>query len=303
MADIPKNIKSTAIGLHTLFADVYGEKRNVSDILHSFGFTEYQVNTLKTEKITAFYENIKFALACRFLHYSGGHRLLFVLFRRYGLFDYPKETLEGIGDSMGISRERVRQLEKKAMKRLIGGVSSDAVGILIVLAACKTLDVDAMDLLRPAETERDADDEEAAAPPDLPTLDLPHADFYIQGGFNYTSKRGRYQLLMTFGDYTKYFEKKDLEGHSDVSMILLAVIEGLEKLKKPCAVMVHSNTIFGISAIYKDGKLRMAVPEKTANYELKEHIRKLLSENGHALENIADSNIRERIKAWSDSNA
>lgn len=260
------------------------------------------MNTLKTERTTEFYENIKFALTCRFLHYSGGHRLLSVLFRRYGLFDHSKETLEGIGDSMGISRERVRQLENKAIKRLIGGVSSDSVGISLVLAASRTLDVDALDLLRPAETERDADDCETNTSLDSTTLDLPHADFYILGKFDYTSKRGQYQLLMTFGDYTKYFDNQDLEGRSDVSMILLAVIEGLEKLKKPCAVTVHSNTIFGISAIYKNGKLREAVPKKNANYELKEHIWQLLDENGHVLENVPDSNIRERIKIWSSKN-
>ena len=291
-----KDIRSTAVGLHALLSDVYGEDQRVSDVLHSFGFAEDHIDKLRTDKITEFFENIRFALTCRFLHYSGGHRLLSILFRRYGLFDWPNETLEEIGSSMGISRERVRQLENKAIKRLIGGVSSDAVGISIALAACRTLDIDAMDLLRPAETEQTADEVETEAPPDSTPPDLPHADFYVHGGFDYATKRGRYQLVMIFGDYMKYFEKQELEGRSDVAMILLAVIEGLEKLKKPCAVTVYSNTVFGLSSIYKAGKLREEVPKKATNYELKEHIRQLLSENGHVLDNVSDSNIRERIK-------
>ena len=38
------------------------------------------------------------------------------------------------------------------------------------------------------------------------------------------------------------------------------------------------------------------VPEKSANYELKERIRQLLCDNGHVMVNIAESNIREKIK-------
>ena len=40
-----------------------------------------------------------------------------IIARRYGLFD-RKETLEQIGELLGITRERVRQLEKSVMTRL-----------------------------------------------------------------------------------------------------------------------------------------------------------------------------------------
>src|SRR5579883_19077 len=40
-----------------------------------------------------------------------------IVTRRYGLFD-RKETLEQIGELLGITRERVRQLEKAVMTRL-----------------------------------------------------------------------------------------------------------------------------------------------------------------------------------------
>src|ERR1700730_1868322 len=40
-----------------------------------------------------------------------------IVSRRFGLFD-RKETLEQIGELLGITRERVRQLEKAVMSRL-----------------------------------------------------------------------------------------------------------------------------------------------------------------------------------------
>src|SRR6185312_7046614 len=40
-----------------------------------------------------------------------------IVTRRYGLFD-RKETLEQIGELLGITRERVRQLEKSVMTKL-----------------------------------------------------------------------------------------------------------------------------------------------------------------------------------------
>jgi len=46
-----------------------------------------------------------------------------IIARRYGLFD-RKETLEQIGELLGITRERVRQLEKSVMTRLRSNASS-----------------------------------------------------------------------------------------------------------------------------------------------------------------------------------
>lgn len=47
-----------------------------------------------------------------------------IISRRYGLFD-RKETLEQIGELLGITRERVRQLEKAVVSRLKGLAESD----------------------------------------------------------------------------------------------------------------------------------------------------------------------------------
>jgi len=52
-----------------------------------------------------------------------------------------------IGKSMGVTRERVRQLQNKAIKRMGSGATIDVTGILIVLCACYALSLDAMKYL------------------------------------------------------------------------------------------------------------------------------------------------------------
>src|SRR5882762_11822193 len=47
-----------------------------------------------------------------------------IIARRFGLFD-RKETLEQIGELLGITRERVRQLEKAVIARLKNGAEQN----------------------------------------------------------------------------------------------------------------------------------------------------------------------------------
>ncbi|MGA8153296.1 MAG: sigma factor-like helix-turn-helix DNA-binding protein [Terriglobales bacterium] len=42
----------------------------------------------------------------------------FVIMRRFGLCDHPRSTLEGLGQRLGLTRERIRQIEDKAIKTI-----------------------------------------------------------------------------------------------------------------------------------------------------------------------------------------
>jgi DNA-directed RNA polymerase sigma subunit (sigma70/sigma32) len=44
-------------------------------------------------------------------------REMTILIRRFGLHGNERETLESIGDDLGITRERVRQLEAQALRK------------------------------------------------------------------------------------------------------------------------------------------------------------------------------------------
>ena len=292
-------LKETVLSFNDLLNDIYGTQKRVSEILIDFGLNQNQIDLFKGEKLGTFYENIKFALECRFLHYSSGYRLLTILYRRYGLFGHKKETLEEIGDSMVVSRERVRQLQNKAIKRLVSGVSTDAVGVLLVLCACHTLELDAMEIfgkeyisINEAQSE---DDKSIEIIKQIKPIALPKATFYISSSFNYSLKYGKYRMLIKCDEGEEYIEKQNLEGNSDASMILMAVIDGLETLIKPFDVIVYSNTLFGVSSIYKRGVLRQTVPNKASNYELKEKIRLTLEQKGHYLSNIADNDIKTKL--------
>lgn len=45
-------------------------------------------------------------------------REIYIIYHRYGLKEHPKKTLEQLGNELGITRERVRQIEEKILEKL-----------------------------------------------------------------------------------------------------------------------------------------------------------------------------------------
>ena len=56
-----------------------------------------------------------------------GERQRGVIVHRYGLNGFEPQTLDEIGRRLGVSRERVRQLEAEALKRLAGLPETESV--------------------------------------------------------------------------------------------------------------------------------------------------------------------------------
>ena len=48
-----------------------------------------------------------------------------VLIRRYGLLDGEAMTLDQVGQAMNLSRERIRQIEEKALRKLRNPIRSE----------------------------------------------------------------------------------------------------------------------------------------------------------------------------------
>ncbi len=57
----------------------------------------------------------------------------YIIIKRYGLDDHEPETLESIGNTMGITRERVRQIEKRVLGKLKNLISTKNIDLEEIL--------------------------------------------------------------------------------------------------------------------------------------------------------------------------
>lgn len=148
-------LKEWLFSLNDLAKDLYGTEWRISIALEKYPFSETQIAFLKADGLEAFLHNIDFALQCRLLCGSNSMRFFNIIYQRYGLFGCTKQTLQAIGEEMSISRERVRQLEEKALRRLKPTKTLDVFETLTVIAACHTLQINSTVLL---SAESDSED-------------------------------------------------------------------------------------------------------------------------------------------------
>ena len=146
-------IKDTLINFNAFINDVYGTQIKISDILSKYSFSKEEIENIKAERIEQLLDNIDFALKCKFVNSSNKLRLYQVICKRYGLFGSNKLTLREIASDMGISHERVRQLEEKAIKYLKPNKRGDFLSMAIVVSACRVQNTDATAKLLNVDTE------------------------------------------------------------------------------------------------------------------------------------------------------
>ncbi|MGI5878775.1 MAG: sigma factor-like helix-turn-helix DNA-binding protein [Christensenellales bacterium] len=126
--------------INRLLADVYGVDIRISSLLSDYLNPE-QLECIKTQKLSDFLSFMLFGIRCRFVTAANGMRLYTILSARYGLEDSTIQTLAQIGDAEDVSRERIRQLEGKALQQLKPRRTSDPLKQLACLAAREVLGI------------------------------------------------------------------------------------------------------------------------------------------------------------------
>lgn len=105
------------VGLNKFLTVIYNEETRLSTILAKVGYDSRQIEILRRDHAEKIINNFISLVRDRMSAAKDGERLFLIINRRFGLDGNPVETLESIGTKLKISRERVRQLEKKAIRR------------------------------------------------------------------------------------------------------------------------------------------------------------------------------------------
>jgi DNA-directed RNA polymerase sigma subunit (sigma70/sigma32) len=95
--------------------DVFGEGKRLSQLLSESGLEDAEIQRLKTHHLTEFIETV-LNLISETTDKHDGERRNDVMIRHYGLMSGEAETLQAIGDTLGLSRERIRQLVNKRLQ-------------------------------------------------------------------------------------------------------------------------------------------------------------------------------------------
>ena len=143
LASMDNELRDYIVSLNELLKDVFGEEYRISSILKSANFSQEQITYLQGKGLNNLMQNIDFALRVYLISYSNTSKNCDILYQRYGLFGYKKQTLEHIGEQYGVSRERIRQLQAKTLKLL----NKKRFPKMVIVAACQTLKIDVFETL------------------------------------------------------------------------------------------------------------------------------------------------------------
>lgn len=135
--------KTRLDSLNRLLADVYGYDVRISTLLEAY-LSPAQLACLKAECLDDFLRALCFAIGCRFATVPKGMRLYAILSARYGLEDGDMRTYAEVGKMVGMKRERVCQLEDKALQWLRLTKRHDLLRQLACLCARAVLGMDAL---------------------------------------------------------------------------------------------------------------------------------------------------------------
>ena len=103
--------------LNAYLSLVYDSGIRISLILGDLGFDEKQLQIIRSHNLEQFVNSCVASITNRLFGFTDGERLFIILNRRLKSDGVAADTLQGLSERLGISRERVRQLEVKVLRR------------------------------------------------------------------------------------------------------------------------------------------------------------------------------------------
>lgn len=111
------SLKEQIEGINNLLTNMYHKETRLSTLLLGLGFRDDQIDTLRHHHLEQLVKVFISVLKENIGSKSDGERLYKIVNCRFGLDGESTETLQTLGDQLGVSRERIRQLEKKVLRK------------------------------------------------------------------------------------------------------------------------------------------------------------------------------------------
>ncbi len=104
-------------GINRFLTTIYGRETRLNILLANLGFSSQEIDILLSQYGKQLVISYMAFLKEHIIVGLGGERLYKIVSRRFALDGELPQTLQSLGEELGISRERVRQLEQKLLKR------------------------------------------------------------------------------------------------------------------------------------------------------------------------------------------
>ena len=117
MSSLTPETQARLQSINRFLEDIYGYSRLLSDVLRDAGLSKEEIARLRSDHLDAYLGGLLRRWRSWMAEVLPSRRDDIAV-RRYGLNGGPRPSLAELSDEYGISRDRVRQLEKDVLKRL-----------------------------------------------------------------------------------------------------------------------------------------------------------------------------------------
>ena len=113
-----RNTVARLRGLNQFLEHIYQKPQRLSDILAEHKYAQQDILLLRDLHLKPFLNEFTNGLQLMLRELRDGERLTDIITRRYGLEDGRQQTLQEIAENHDVSRERIRQLQVKTVRRM-----------------------------------------------------------------------------------------------------------------------------------------------------------------------------------------